>query len=31
MKYELVLSGRFKKGLKYAKKRGLDIRVINML
>ena len=25
MKYELVLSGRFKKGLKTAKKRGLDI------
>lgn len=25
MKYELVLTGRFKRGLKLAKKRGLDI------
>ena len=28
MKYELVLSGRFKKGLKAAKKRGLDISLL---
>ena len=25
MKYDLVLTGKFKKGLKLAKKRGLDI------
>lgn len=25
MKYELVLSGRFRKGLKAAKKRGLKL------
>lgn len=25
MKYELVLTGKFKKGLKLAKKRGLEI------
>lgn len=29
MKYELVLSGKFKKGLKSAKKRGLDISLLN--
>ena len=28
MKYELVLTGRFKKGLKLAKKRGLDISLL---
>lgn len=29
MKYELVLSGKFKKGLKTAKKRGLNIALLN--
>ena len=28
MKYDLVLTGKFKKGLKLAKKRGLDIRLL---
>ena len=28
MTYELVLTGRFKKGLKLAKKRGLDISLL---
>ena len=28
MKYELVLTGRFKKGLKLAKKRGLDLSLL---
>lgn len=28
MKYELVLTGKFKKGLKLAKKRGLDIKLL---
>ena len=28
MRYELVLTGRFKKGLKLAKKRGLDISLL---
>ena len=28
MKYELVLTGKFKKGLKIAKKRGLDIKLL---
>ncbi|MCM1158626.1 MAG: type II toxin-antitoxin system YafQ family toxin [Clostridium sp.] len=28
MKYELILTGRFKKGLKIAKKRGLDISLL---
>ena len=28
MKYELVLTERFKKGLKLAKKRGLDISLL---
>lgn len=27
MKYELVLTGKFKKGLKLAKKRGLNIKL----
>lgn len=31
MKYELVLSGKFKKGLKPAKKRGLDISLLNSI
>ena len=31
MKYELVLSGRFKKGLKAAKKRGLDISLLKSI
>jgi len=31
MKYELVLSGRFKKGLKTAKKRGLNISLLNSI
>lgn len=29
MKYELVLTGKFKKGLKLAKKRGLDIKLLD--
>lgn len=29
MKYELVLTGKFKKSLKNAKKRGLDITLLN--
>ena len=29
MKYELVLSGKFKRSLKAAKKRGLDISLLN--
>ena len=28
MKYELVLTGKFKKGLKLAKKRGLNIKLL---
>lgn len=28
MKYELLLTSRFKKGLKIAKKRGLDIALL---
>lgn len=28
MKYELVLTGKFKKGLKLAKKRGLNIALL---
>ena len=28
MKYDLVLTGKFKKGLKLAKKRGLDIKLL---
>lgn len=28
MKYELVLTGKFKKGLKLARKRGLDISLL---
>lgn len=31
MKYELVLSGRFRKGLKAAKKRGLDISLLDSI
>lgn len=31
MKYELVLSGKFKKGLKSAKKRGLDISLLGSI
>ncbi len=29
MKYSLRTSGKFKKGLKLAKKRGLDIELLN--
>lgn len=29
MTYQLVLTGRFKKGLKRAKKRGLDIALLD--
>lgn len=29
MKYELILTGKFKKSLKLAKKRGLDISLLN--
>ena len=28
MKYELVLTGKFKKGLRLAKKRGLDLKLL---
>lgn len=28
MKYELILTGKFKKGLKLARKRGLDIDLL---
>ena len=28
MKYELVLTGKFKRGLKIAKKRGLNISLL---
>ena len=28
MKYELVLTGKFKKGLRVAKKRGLNISLL---
>ncbi len=28
MKYELVLTGKFKRGLKLAKKRGLDLSLL---
>lgn len=31
MKYELVLSGRFKKALKLAKKRGLNIALLGSI
>ena len=31
MKYELVLSEKFKKSLKIAKKRGLDISLLDSL
>ncbi len=31
MKYDLILSGRFKKSLKSAKKRGLDISLLNSI
>lgn len=29
MKYELVLTGKFKKGLKLAKKRGVNIKLLD--
>jgi mRNA interferase YafQ len=31
MKYKLILSNRFKKGLKRAKKRGLDISLMQTI
>lgn len=31
MKYELVLTGKFKKGLKTAKKRGLNISLLDFI
>lgn len=31
MKYELILTGRFKKSLKSAKKRGLDISLLDSI
>lgn len=31
MKYELILTGKFKKGLKIAKKRGLDIAQLDLV
>ena len=29
--YDLVLTGKFKKGLKLAKKRGLDVLVLTLV
>ena len=29
MQYELILTGKFKKGLKLAKKRGLDLKLLD--
>ena len=29
MQYELILTGRFKKSLKLAKKRGLDLKLLD--
>ena len=29
MKYELVLTGKFKKGLKLARKRGLNLKLLD--
>lgn len=29
MQYELILTGKFKKSLKLAKKRGLDLKLLN--
>ena len=31
MKYDLVLTGKFKKGLKLAKKRGLNIELLEVV
>jgi len=31
MKYELILSGKFKKSLKAAKKRGLNIALLDLV
>lgn len=31
MQYELILTGRFKKSLKLAKKRGLDINLLDKI
>lgn len=31
MRYELVLTGKFKKGLKLAKKRGLNINLLDFV
>ncbi len=31
MKYKLILSGKFKKSLKIAKKRGLDISLLDFV
>lgn len=31
MKYELILTGKFKKGLKLAKKRGLNIGLLDSI
>ena len=31
MKYELILSGKFKKSLKAARKRGLDISLLESI
>ncbi len=31
MKYKLVLTGKFKKGLKMAKKRGLNIPLLESI
>lgn len=31
MLYELILTGKFKKSLKLARKRGLDISLLKML
>ena len=29
MQYELILTGKFKKSLKLAKKRGLDLKILD--
>ncbi len=29
MQYELILTGKFKKSLKLAKKRGLDLKLLD--
>ncbi len=31
MQYQLILTGKFKKSLKLAKKRGLDLKLLNKI